>query len=151
VPAGAGAAAIVVGDGYLLTASAAIGDGVTAAVEPVRGQPVDARVLRRDSEAGVALLRIDGKLPAALPLQPRRNAVGDVVYGVGPAGLVKGSIAQTRASGGADRVTLPGALPGGPVIDASGNVIGVLLPGGGFASIGTVFKALQLGAQLSDE
>ncbi|HLY57778.1 MAG TPA: serine protease [Stellaceae bacterium] len=142
---GDNAAAIVLGDGYLLTSSAAIGDGLSVGVSLGKGQIVDARVLRRDAAVGVALLRTDANLPAALPLQPRRNTAGDPVWGVGSAGLVKGSFTSAKS------VALPGALAGGPVLDASGNVIGVLLPDGGFASMGTVFRALQLGAQLSEE
>ncbi len=62
-----------------------------------------------------------------------------------------GSFTATRASGGRDMVKLEGAIPGGPVLDPAGNVIGILLPDGGFASVGTVFRALELGSQPSDE
>jgi hypothetical protein len=151
VTVGGAGAGIVLGDGYILTAAAVLGDGFSVAVELGHGQTVDARVIRRDAESGVALIRVDAALPPALPVQPRRNAVGDRIYGVGPGGLVQGTISATRAAGGRDAVKLAGAVPGGPVIDAAGNVIGVLLPDGGFVSAGTVFRALQMGAQLSDE
>jgi hypothetical protein len=150
VKVGKGNAALIVGDGYLLTTTAGL-DGVLVPVDLGAAGTLDARVIRRDDEAGVALIRVDGQLPPGLPLQPRRNAVGDVVWGIGPGGLVKGSVLQSRAGGGSDRVRLEGALPGGPVLDTTGNVIGVLLPQGGYASIGQVFRVLQLGAQPTEE
>ena len=57
----------------------------------------------------------------------------------------------TKAAGGHDQVKLDGAAIGGPVLDAHGNVIGVLQPDGAWTSIGSAFRALNLGTTLSDE
>jgi hypothetical protein len=147
---GSSASAFVLGGGYLLTATAAL-DGVTAGIELAPGHIVDARVIRRDDELGVALLKTDEALPPGLPIQPRRNAIGDAVFGIGPGGLIKGSVTATRASGGGDRVSLDASLQGSPVLDSAGNVIGLKLSKDGFVSIGLVFRALQLGVQPSEE
>jgi len=150
IRAGSNAAAFVLGGGYLLTATATL-DGVTAAIEAAPGRIVDARVIRRDDELGVALLKTDEALPAGLPIQPRRNAIGDAVFGIGAGGVIKGSVTGTRAAGGSDRVSLDASVPGSPVLDSAGNVIGLKLPKDGFVSIGLVFRALQLGVQPSEE
>ncbi len=146
-----GGAALVLGDGYLLTATATLGNALAVKVSLSAGTETAARVIRQDARSGVALLQVEATLPPALPVQPRRNQTGDTVLGVGPEGVVRGSFTATRAKDGRDAVALPGAIPGGPVLDPAGNVIGILEPDGGFTSIGIVFRALQLGAQPSED
>ncbi|HVJ51398.1 MAG TPA: serine protease [Aliidongia sp.] len=138
------------GEGFILTTASSLGDAVSVAVG-VSGKSVEGRVIRKDADLDLALLKVDGPLPAALPLHPRRVSVGDRVEGVSTGGIIIGSIAGTRAAGGTDQVKLPGAAAGGPVIDSAGNVIGVLHADGTWTSIGSVFRALNLGAQLTDE
>ncbi len=151
VPGGAGGAGFVLGEGYILTTASSLGDAVSVVIAPAPGKSAEARVLRKDTERDLALLKVEAALPLALPLHPRRVAVGDKVYGLGANGVVAGTVASTRAAGGKDQVKIPGASVGGPVVDTAGNVIGVLQADGSWTSIGTVFRTLNLGAQLSDE
>ncbi|MGB8840573.1 MAG: serine protease, partial [Aliidongia sp.] len=136
---------------YVLTAASVIGDAVAAVITVSPGKSAEARLVRKDAELDVALLKTDEALPPALPLHPRRVAVGDKIFGVGQGGVVAGSVAATRASGGHDQAALDGAEPGGPVLDSSGNVIGLLQANGNYLSIGSAFRALNLGTQLTDE
>jgi hypothetical protein len=147
----ASGAVVVVGDGYLLGSTALIGEGILETVSLPGGRKATVRVIRKDAETGIVLLRTDETLPLGLPLHPRRVAPGDKVSGVGPSGIVAGDVVATKATGGADKVRLPGAWVGGPVLDEAGNVIGILQPGGGWLPIGRAFRALELGAQMTDE
>jgi hypothetical protein len=151
VPGGRPAAGIVIGDGYVLTAASVIGDAVAAMITVSPGKSAEARLVRKDAELDVALLKTDEALPPALPLHPRRVAVGDKIFGVGQGGVAAGSVAATRSSGGHDQAALDGAEPGGPVLDSNGNVIGLLQANGNYLSIGSAFRALNLGTQLTDE
>jgi hypothetical protein len=149
---GASGAGIVLGDGYVLTTASLVGDAASVVVTVAPGKTEEGRLVRKDAALDIALLKVAAALPAPLPLHPRRVAVGDKVFGVGAGGVVAGAVTETRASGGRDTVKFDGAAEaGGPVLDASGNVIGLLQAGGTYASIGTVFRTLGLGAQLSDE
>jgi S1-C subfamily serine protease len=149
---GASGAGIVLGDGYVLTTASLLGDAVSVVVTTAPGKTEEGRLVRKDASVDVALLKVDAPLPAPLPIHPRRVAVGDKVFGVGPGGVVAGTVTGTRGAGGRDSVKFDSAAEtGGPVLDASGNVIGLLQPGGSYASVGTVFRTLGLGAQLSDE
>jgi S1-C subfamily serine protease len=141
----------VIGDGYVLTTASNLGDAVSVTFVPTPGKTAEGRVMRKDADLDLALLKVDEPLPSALPLQPRRVAVGDKVYGVAPSGVVAGTITATKSAGGHDQVKLDGASAGSPVLDGNGNVIGMLQPNGNWLSIGSVFRALNLGAQLSDE
>lgn len=142
---------VVIGQGYVLTTASLLGDAVSVVVTPQPGQSVEGRLVRKDADADIALLKVDEALPPPLPLQPRRLAVGDKIYGVGRKGVVPGTIASTRASGGSDRVSIDGAETGGPVLDANGNVMGLLQADGNYLSIGRAFRVLNLGTQPADE
>jgi|GEM_PF-6862543 S1-C subfamily serine protease len=144
-------AGIVIGDGYVLTTAGVIGDAVSVAVTTSPGKTVEGRLVRKDADVDVALLKVEEALPPALPLHPRRVAIGDKIFGVSLGGIVAGSVTATRLSGGRDRAALEGAETGGPVLDASGNVMGLLQAGGNYLSIGSAFRALSLGTQLTDE
>jgi len=139
-------AGLILGDGYALTASVLAETGVALTVTLPDGRAVGAHAVRSDEALGVSLVQLDAALPAVLPLQPRRNAVGDKIYGIADGKLIAGRFTSVRGAGGHDVVALEGALVGGPVLDPTGTVIGILLPNGGFASVGTIFRALSLGA-----
>ena len=144
-------AGLVLGEGYILTASElATGAGGIAVIMP-DGQSTTAQMVRRDESAGVALLRVGDQASGGSPIQPRRNQVGDPVFGPGPSQLTRGSFTATRASGGQDTVALDGVAVGSPLVDANGNVIGLLLPEKRFLSIGVAFRNLQLGAELGGD
>jgi S1-C subfamily serine protease len=149
--AGRPGAGIVIGDGYVLTTASLIGDATSVVVVPAPGKTAEGRLVRKDADLDLALLKVDEALPEPLPLHPRRLAVGEKVFAVGTGGVVGGSITAIKATGGHDQAKFEGASVGGPVLDASGNVIGVLQANGNFMSIGSVFRALNLGAQLTDE
>ena len=149
--AGKPGAGIVIGDGYVLTTASLIGDATSVVVAPGGGKSAEGRLVRKDAELDLALLKVDEALPEPLPLHPRRLAIGEKVFAVGTAGVVAGSVTAIKATGGHDQAKFEGASVGGPVLDASGNVIGVLQASGNFTSIGSVFRALNLGAQLTDE
>jgi S1-C subfamily serine protease len=151
VPGGPAGAGFVLGEGYVLTTASSLGNAVSVMITTAPGKTEEGRVLRRDADLDLALLKVDGALPSSLPLHPRRVAVGDKIYGIGAAGVITGSVAGTKAAGGSDLLKLPGAAIGGPVVDSAGNVIGVLQADGKWTSIGTVFRTLNLGAQLTDE
>jgi S1-C subfamily serine protease len=144
-------AGIALGDGYVLTAASVIGDAVSVVVTLAPGRTAEGRLVRKDAELDLALLKVDGALPPAVPLHPRRVAVGDKVFAVGAGGVVAGTITTTKAASGHDQAKFEGAETGGPVVDANGNVIGLLQAGGNYTSIGSVFRALNMGAQLTDE
>jgi S1-C subfamily serine protease len=144
-------AGIVIGDGYVLTSAAVIGDAVSVVVTTAPGKTAEGRLVRKDADLDVALLKTDGTLPQPVPLHPRRTVIGDKIFGVGAGGVVSGSVTATRASGGHDLVTLAGAEIGGPVLDVNGNVIGLLQANGNYLSIGSAFRALNLGTQMTDE
>ncbi len=142
---------LLLGDGYVLTAASLVDSVTGVAVTLPSGASTTATMVRRDNTAGVVLLRVGDTSMPGQPIQPRHNAVGDIVYASGPSGLVKGSFTSTRSSAGFDAVKLAGVAVGSPVMDPAGNVIGLLLPDQHFVSIGVVFHTLQLGAQLTEE
>ena len=148
---GGSGAGLVLGDGYILTAASLVESIAGVSVVLPSGVSTTATMIRRDDAAGVVLLRVGDTSMSGQPIQPKRNAVGDVVYAPGPNGLAKGSFTSTRSAGGVDVVKLPGVAVGSPVLDQSGNIIGLLLPDQHFVSIGVVFRTLQLGAQLTEE
>jgi len=148
---GKGGAGIVIGDGYVLTTASLVGDAASVVVTTAPGKTAEGRLVRKDAELDLALLKVDEALPPAVPLHPRRVAIGDKVFGIGAGGVVAGSVTATKSSGGRDQAKFEGAETGGPVLDANGNVIGLLQAGGNYMSIGSVFRALNLGAQLTDE
>jgi len=136
----------------VLTSAAVVGDAVSVAVTTAAGKTAEGKLVRKDADLDVALLKTDETLPQPVPLHPRRSAIGDKIFGVGAGGVVSGSVTATRASNGHDQVALDGAAEiGGPVFDASGNVIGLLQANGNYLTIGSAFRALNLGTQLTDE
>jgi hypothetical protein len=62
------AAAFPVGPDRVITSAAAIADGATLRLQASDGTSLEAEVLKKDEETGLALLKVTGKTLAALPI-----------------------------------------------------------------------------------
>ncbi|OWU85239.1 peptidoglycan-binding protein [Oceanicola sp. 22II-s10i] len=129
------------GTGTVVTAAAAVAQCGRVTLD----QKIDARVVSRDAESGLAILKADTTIApigqavfaTVTPrLQSEVSVAGYPYEGVLPApSLTFGTLADVRGLHGEDtlrRLTLtaqPGDA-GGPVYDKAGRVIGMLLPRG---------------------
>ena len=131
-------------DGYALTAAEGVGDAQTVQITDTTGTKYAARVVRVDLRHHVALIKADVQDNMALPIAPTETlSPTDTVYAVGTpfengyrATLTKGIIGTVRYSPGedisliqADITTGPGSA-GGPLLDETGNVLGITLASG---------------------
>ena len=139
-----GASGIVYGSGLVLVADHALQreEGVTA--EQGNGEKLPARILGRDPTSDLALLEVEGL--DAEPAKPAEAArVGQIALAVGRPGRegLRASFGVVSAAGGplrtgrgttmeryvqTDATPYPG-FGGGPLIDAHGNVLGVIVAG----------------------
>lgn len=153
------ATAFVVGeDGILVTCAHAV-EGSTELKAAVAGRTYGAEVMALDEEADLALLRIAARGLAAAPLA---NAVeqGEEVFALGYAlpgllggGLkaVKGVVSGFQDRAGARFLEIDAAvnqgMSGGPVVNARGEVVGVVvarLAGSGISPMGFAVSADSL-------
>jgi S1-C subfamily serine protease len=95
-------------------------------------QTVDLRVYSFDAERDLAVLLADGGPLPVLPWRPADEPLrnGDAIYAVGVAGpgtptIVEGAVAGISDTAIVPNVQLNSFLTGGPLIDASGQVVGV--------------------------
>jgi hypothetical protein len=133
-------------DGYVIASAAGVGGAATVTVTDGSGASLTAQVVRRADAAGIALLKLATAPAAPLPIAPHRLAAGDKVTSLGGAGTVGG------APGGDGKVAarLASSPAGAPVLDASGNVVGVSEGGGSYLPIAAAFHALSLGVTLTE-
>jgi serine protease Do len=133
---GSGSAFYISQQGYLLTNKHVVGDDKFVRVKLPSGRSLVGEVIRVDKVRDVALLHTDPVAGEALALRADAPAVGEVVYAVGsPFGqslsgtITRGVLSARRVFEGvpflqSDVAVNPGNS-GGPLIDASGRVIGM--------------------------
>jgi serine protease Do len=129
-------------DGHILTAATVVGDADSCWIE-WQGRKIDARVIGRDPQTNVALLKIEPATNSATPFLPQGDSdglrVGSMVVAIGfpydlPSAPVVGFIdgidircgnhifatSHVRAS-----CRLSPGQGGGPMLDARGEVVGI--------------------------
>lgn len=129
------------GDGTVVTTAAGLRRGANLRLMLPDGEAPAAEVAGLDERSDLALLRAAGVPAAALPMVPAVPRLGDALAVLGrlPSGVLHASFGHTGLVGprwrtwrGAmieHRIRLDGGLfaglPGGPVVDAEGRVIGL--------------------------
>jgi S1-C subfamily serine protease len=122
-------------DGLILTNQHVVGDADTVIVRLVNGAELKGRVLRRHAVRDVALIKIEADRTPALPLRLEPLAPSEEVYTLGSpddpnlGGTVTRGRVFARQSGDLPALqtdaTVYGGGSGGPLLDASGNVVGI--------------------------
>lgn len=132
-------------DGLILTNQHVVGDRATVGIRLFDGVEVNGRVLHRHAARDVALIMIEAGRTPSLPLRLDSVGIDDEVYTLGPlddpnpAGTVtRGTVRALRAAEASGMpmiesdATVYGGGSGGPLLDASGNLVGIAatsLPG----------------------
>lgn len=126
---------LVLGSGYALTDAHVVGDAKFVKVKLVTGREMLGEVVRKNAPRDVALLKLEDETLPGLPLRSTEANVGEDVYALGSSlgtfesTLSKGVLSAYREHDGiryiqSDVTVLPGNS-GGPLLDHSGNVIGL--------------------------
>jgi len=151
---GSGSAFYISQDGYLLTNQHVVADDKFVRVKLSTGRSLVGEVVRVDKQRDVALLRTDPVATEALALRTDGGTVGEPVYAVGsPFGqslsgtITRGVLSARRVFEGvaylqSDVAVNPGNS-GGPLLDASGRVIGI-------STIATQAQGINLFVPLDD-
>lgn len=120
--------------GLILTNHHVVRSGNLVNVRFSNGDRVQGLVVRSDRERDVALVRVQRSGLKALPLRPARPILTEQVFAVGaPQGLeqtvTRGIVSAIRTLGNLEWIQSDAAVAagssGGPLLDASGNVIGI--------------------------
>jgi S1-C subfamily serine protease len=128
-----------IGNGYILTAAHVIGTDQTAQVKTDDGRKREASVLWVNTKYDVALIRVFKHQDIAVaPLNCRIPKVGEALRGYGNPLIIEfmqswGRVGSKQGKFGSweeaivvDMTVAPG-MSGGPVLDASGNVVGIIV------------------------
>ena len=127
-------------DGLILTADHVVRSSKTVTVETRDGTELEATVIRRDRDADLAVLKVSARASHCLPLSSQLPQIGAEVFAFGaPAGeklafsVTKGIVSGIREIDGqqllqTDAAVNPGSS-GGPLINANGEVVGVVTGG----------------------
>lgn len=151
---GSGSAFYISQDGYLITNQHVVADDKFVRVKLASGRSLVGEVVRIDKARDVALLRTDPITFEALALRTDGGTVGEAVYAVGsPFGqslsgtITRGVLSARRVFEGVaylqSDVALNPGNSGGPLLDASGRVIGI-------STIGTRAQGINLFVPLDD-
>lgn len=137
VPSGLGSGVVLTESGLIVTNAHVVGDADEVQIERFDGSVSSARVLARDTQQDLALLRTDDASlswsPPPLERAPAR--VGSEVYLVGhPVGLgwtvTRGIVSALREDARGRLLQTDAAISpgnsGGPVLDAEGHVLGIV-------------------------
>lgn len=143
-------------DGYLITNDHVVRDRRTVTIRLAGGFEVAGEVVRTDPVRDIALVKAPVTRVAALPIRIEAASVGEEVYAIGTP--IDRSLAQTVTRGmvsasrmrpiAGGEISLPiiqsdvviqGGNSGGPLVDASGNVVAVSVSGVGEYNSGTNF------------
>lgn len=140
IPGGHGSGFFVSEDGMILTNQHVVGHADQVSVRLAAGIELPGRVLRHNTVRDVALVKVDIARIRPLPLSSAAPAVGNEVYALGSpsdpnlAGtLTRGIVSAVRVIDQAgiqlpmiqSDATIYSGNSGGPLLDASGNVIGI--------------------------
>ena len=139
---GHGSGFFITDKGHILTNYHVVQDNDRVRIRLSMGAELLGRVERRHKERDVALVRIDAHGTQPMPIRPRPASVGEDVYAVGTpmdeqltATVTRGVVRalRRRVEDGllviqAD-VGVHGGTSGGPLVDRSGNVIGITVSG----------------------
>ncbi len=122
-------------DGLILTSQHVVGDAGTVRVRLINGVELEGRVLRRHAARDVALIKVEGGPTRTLPLRLEPLGISEVVYTLGSpddpnlGGSVTRGMIFARQSGELpilqSDATVYGGGSGGPLLDASGNIVGI--------------------------
>lgn len=141
---GHGSGYFVSEDGLVVTNSHVVGDARFVTIRLVNGREVVGEVLRRNKRRDVALVLVEGRGYVPIPVREVPVKITEVVYAIGTPELEelaqtvsKGVVSAFRREGNrpdgplliqAD-VTIHGGNSGGPLVDASGNLVGMTVAG----------------------
>jgi len=162
---GHGSGFFIDSEGHVLTSAHVVGGAKFVKIGLVTGQELLGEVLRKNSKMDIALVKIGEGNRVSLPLQEKKLGIGATVYAIGSpvdksfsATITKGILSAYRSEEGmtfiqSDVNILPGNS-GGPLVDQSGNVVGICSKGlfwGGapaglnfFFTINNALKALNI-------
>lgn len=141
-PSASGTGFFVTTDGYLVTAYHVVAEAKEGTVKVnYKGTVLEARLIRMDAANDLALLKVDGSFTALAVIPSRTVKLGADVFSVGfpnidlqgsAVKLTKGSVnslAGIQDDPRAFQINVPiqPGNSGGPLLDASGNVIGVVV------------------------
>lgn len=158
---GAGSGFFISADGYIVTNNHVVADAVEISVKLADGREMDARVVGRDEDTDLAVIKVEGRdFPFVSFEETAQPRVGDWVIAVGnPFGLGGTATAGIVSAQGrnqldsstpyTDYIQIDAAInrgnSGGPTFDIYGRVIGVnsaiLSPSGGSVGIGFAIPA----------
>ncbi len=138
--AASGSAFVVAPDGHLITAAHVV-EGATTIKVTLNGQSFSGRVLESDSVQDLALLKIDAENLPALPLaNSEQVGLGQSIWALGfplsdvlgtslkiNAGMVSGINQTTDGKIFQLNATLNSGNSGGPILNESGQVVGVAI------------------------
>lgn len=123
------------GDGLILTNRHVVGDAETVVVRLINGAELSGRVLRRHAARDVALIKIERDRTPTLPLRIEPLGTSEEVYTLGSpddpnlGGSVTRGMIFARQRGDLpvlqSDATIYGGGSGGPLLDASGNLVGI--------------------------
>lgn len=138
--------------GYLLTNQHVVRGAEVVKIKMYGGKEMVGKVLKTNARRDVALIKLKMKSAQPLPISIRRPSVGSTVYAVGTPvqekwdlTVSKGVLSSYRTDENgydfvqSDVTILPGSS-GGPLLNASGNVVGMAVKG---LSMGKAFVGLN--------
>jgi S1-C subfamily serine protease len=168
---GSGTGFYIGSSGWLLTNQHVIGQARAVRVRLPTGRELLAEVVRVDAARDIALLKTEAPGVRPMPLRMGEPGIGEDVYALGsPLGdafnttLTRGILSGVRKVRDldflqSDVAILPGSS-GGPLLDKSGQVIGITVAGLGakglagmnfFIPVGSAIERLQLQLQSRDQ
>ena len=137
---GHGSGFFIGGEGYVLTNEHVVRAARYVKVRLLSGREIVGEVVRTDSARDVALINVEERGIASLPIQSGELGVGEEVYAIGTpldqklsTTVSRGIISAYRTEDGkklirSDVTVLPGHS-GGPLLDKNGNVLGLAVSG----------------------
>jgi len=151
-----GSGFFITDDGYLLTNDHVVRDRRNVTITLAGGIEVTGEVVRTDPVRDIALVKVPIARVAALPIRAEAATVGEEVFAIGTPldrslsqSVTRGMVSARRlnpiAGGEAflpmiqSDVVIQGGNSGGPLVDASGNVVAVCVSGVGDLNSGTNF------------
>jgi S1-C subfamily serine protease len=156
---------VVIDATHLLTNEHVVRAAKRVRVRLTTGEEVTGTVMATDARRDVALIELPPSGPVGLPIRSSEAVVGETVYAVGSpldpglgASMSQGIVAGLRQRDGldfiqSDATVMPGSS-GGPLLDTSGNILGLTASGmeiGGaptginfFIPIGAALEALGI-------